>query len=246
MKKILISLVILLAGATVASAQTPGVSLDILWEADTYTPPFYGGHSQITPGSMVKVVALPVVSTGASINQVKVSDFQFDWVKDNLKIGSYSGRGKNLLVYRADTSGANIIKVTISTPAGIAVTTNQIILPVSQPKLVFYKEDPLAGTTYNQSLSGTFNLTSPEVTLRVEPYFFSAASVLRKSLNYNWQINNQKIISNPDNQQLVTFAAPEAGSGNNTVAIKVDNPDAIFQTAKNSLAITFDKSNVGF
>jgi len=191
-------------------------------------------------------VALPVVSTGANINQVKVGDFQFDWVKDNLKIGSYSGRGKNLLVYQANTSGANTIKVAISTPQGVPVAVNQLIIPVGQPKLVFYREDPLAGTIYNQALSGTFNLTSPEVTFRIEPYFFSAASVLKKSLNYHWAINDQKIISNPDNQQLVTFAAPEKGGGKNTITISVDNPNAIFQAAKNNLAITFNQSNIGF
>jgi len=246
MKKILISLLVLLAGATLTQAQAPGASIDLLWEADTYTPMFYGGHSQITPGSMVKIVALPVINTGSSINEVKINDFQFDWTKDNNKIGSYSGRGKNLLIYQADTSGANVIKVTISTPQGIPVAASQIVLPVGQPKLVFYKEDPLAGTTYNHALSGTFNLTSPEVTLRAEPYFFSTASVFKKTLSYNWKINDQKIVSNPDDQQLVTLVAPEEGGGENTLSINVDSPSAIFQTAKNKLTVTFNQSNTGF
>lgn len=228
-------------------AQTSGVSVDLLWEADTYTPSFYGGHSQISPESMVRVVALPVVNTGDSINQVKVNDFQFDWVKDGLKIGSYSGRGKNSLIYQANTSGSNVIKVTISTPAGIPVASSQLSLPVKQPKLVFYEEDPLAGPLSNQSLGKTFNLTAPEVTLRIEPFFFSTASVLKRRLNYNWTINDQKVVSNPDNQQLVTFATPEeGGSGTNIVNINVDSPDKLFQEAKSSLSITFNKSPIGF
>jgi hypothetical protein len=228
-------------------AQTTGVSVDLIWEADTYVPSFYQGHSQIAPASTVRIVALPAVSTGSSINQVKVGDFRFQWEKDGQVVSNASGVGQNVLLYKAATEEANTIKVTISNPiTGDVEATKQLVLPVSNPRLVFYREDPLAGTEYHHALSSNFNLNKSEITVRAEPYFFSRGSVQGGQLSYLWSINNKKIISNTSDQQLVTFASPSQGSGQNQVQLEVNNLGSAFQSAKNLFQITFNQQQVSF
>jgi hypothetical protein len=190
---------------------------------------------------------LPAVSTGSSINQVKVGDFRFQWEKDGQVVSNASGVGQNVLLYKAATEEANTIKVTISNPiTGDVEATKQLVLPVSNPRLVFYREDPLAGTEYHHALSSNFNLNKSEITVRAEPYFFSRGSVQGGQLSYLWSINNKKIISNTSDQQLVTFASPSQGSGQNQVQLEVNNLGSAFQSAKNLFQITFNQQQVSF
>ena len=50
------SLALALSLGATAGAQTAN-HIDLFWEADTYTPPFYRGHSQVSAESEVEVVA---------------------------------------------------------------------------------------------------------------------------------------------------------------------------------------------
>jgi hypothetical protein len=61
-----------------------------------------------------------------------------------------------------------------------------------------------------------------------------------------WSINNKKIISNTSDQQLVTFASPSQGSGQNQVQLEVNNLGSAFQSAKNLFQITFNQQQVSF
>ena len=54
MKKLIFLLFLL---APLAHAQSVP-TLDLLWSADTYKPPFYQGHTLATPNSTVKVRAI--------------------------------------------------------------------------------------------------------------------------------------------------------------------------------------------
>src|SRR3990167_4013379 len=88
----------LLAGNQALAQNTNQVNL--LWEANTYTPPFYRGHSAVTPGSEVTVVADAYLYDGRG-NKLDDASLNFDWRKDNRAISSASGLGGKTLVFTA-------------------------------------------------------------------------------------------------------------------------------------------------
>jgi hypothetical protein len=122
-----------------------------------------------------------------------------------------------------------------------------ITINIKDPSLVLYEDEPLTGTSYHQAITGTYNLTKPEVTMLVEPYYFSRTAAASNQISYSWLLNGKNIISNPSNPRQITFAIPESsGTGENSVELTAENNDNTFQTAKNNLLIKFGFKNASF
>src|SRR3989344_4032347 len=107
MKLIPILIIITLLGfmgvALKVAAQSPTLStpsVDLVWEANTYTPAGYEGRALPTTSTEVTVVALAHQSNG----QI-VTNYDFRWEKDDKQIISASGVGSNILRFRAGTPG---------------------------------------------------------------------------------------------------------------------------------------------
>src|SRR3989344_1441328 len=71
---------------TLVSAQ----SVDLLWQGETYTPPFFEGRSLWSNQSRVTIVAVPQGLGNASA-------LNYRWTKNDTVLGSLSGVGKSLL-----------------------------------------------------------------------------------------------------------------------------------------------------
>lgn len=238
MRKLAIILFLLLATTNIVLAQTTNLpaqagTVDLLWSADTYTPPFYRGRALPTAHSQVTVVAMP--------NFGAVENLNFTWTKDGRNIGSASGRGKNVLVYTSDAAGvANDIRVSVDD------TDAQLVLPVVAPRLVIYESDALQGINYEQSVDANYNLVAPEATFLAEPYYFSRASVEDNRVEFDWRLNGKKVITDLSDQRLATFAAPEEGSGENTITIGAKNLANTLQLASAKFLIKFNQQDFSF
>jgi len=236
-----------------AAAQT--VSVELLWEGETSLPSFYGGHSQVTPGGTARVVALPTVTGGTAINRVAVNDFYFEWSKDGKRIGDANGVGKNRLYVRVDPTAGNVIAVTLSEPAsGVALATGRLALPLTEPLIRFYEENPLGGPEFTRALGEKQALAGPDLTLRAEPFFFDEAALV--GLNYRWTINGQTAVTDPSDPRLITFVMPEGevgagpdatvGAGEAVVNLAVSHPLKIWQIAKRALTLSFNQPTGAF
>jgi len=245
MKQILMLIIAFLLLPLLATAATPITEVDLLWEADVYTPPFYLGHSRASPQSTVRVVALPnFVSAGGK--KFKTEELNFAWVKDLKNIGSHSGPGQNILAYIAEASGSNRISVTVSTRDGSLTDERNLTINVSPPKLVLYEDDPLTGVAYHQALGQELNLDQPEISIVAEPFFFDWAAVLEKKIDYDWRLNDKKNISNPAEQKVATFAVPEGGRGSNLITMLAKNTKNTSQSARRNLVIKFGQFEFNF
>ncbi len=235
MGKIIITISLIFLATTQATATTENF-VDLAWETSAYVPLFYQGHSQVVPGQQVKVIALPQIQT----NNKKLPDQEliFEWFKDGRKLSSFSGQGKNKITYISDTGGNNIIDIIIKTLDGREKANRRLSVPINSPKIVLYEEDPLTGTRTGQAISDIYHLNKPEVTILAEPYLFPTATVLNNTLNFEWLVNNQKIVTNPDDQRLVTFVAPEGGISDHQIQVTASNLANFIQTAKKALTIS--------
>lgn len=245
MKKFFVAIAIFLLLPLLAAAAAPVTEIDLLWEADTYTPPFYRGHSQTTPKSTVLVVAVPDFRTAGG-KRLKTEELKFEWVKDLKVISTASGLGKNILRFTAEGSGANQITVAVSWPKGELKVEKSLTVAITAPKLVLFEDDPLTGITYHRAVSQELNLAKPEITLVAEPFFFDQAAVGAKKIDYDWRLNGRKIVSQPMDQRLATFAVPEGGQGENIIEVLAKNTGNVLQSARRRLIIKFNQLGFDF
>lgn len=242
MKWLVIISTLLFAGSL--QAQTTS-QLNLLWEANTYTPPFYRGHSAVTPGSEVTVVTDAYLYDGRG-NRLSEASLNFDWRKDNRPISSASGLGGKTLVFSAGTDGlAHKIEVTVTGPSNQSIS-QELLIPVRKPKILLYEDQPLTGIAYNQVIRETLNLIQPEITLLAEPYFFSQSQVRSRRLRYNWFLNKQATTFDQARPNRLTLVAPENQAGENDLQLDISDPDNVLQTASAKLKITFNQTDFNF
>lgn len=206
-------------------AQTNTISL--VWQADTYTPPFYQGKALHTGGSSYEVIALPP-------SGYTTQNLVFTWEKDARTLGSLSGRGQNVLSLEGGVVNSVVdIRVIVSTPAGTELGRGRIVLAPQDPRVVLYQRDPARGTLFEHALS-SFSLTDDEITVEAVPYFFSDTP---STLLHVWRLNSEQL---PEEQNfVVTLRRPEEESGQSTLSFSVEHPQKFMQEAQTSATIMF-------
>lgn len=217
-------------------------NVSIIWEADTYTPPFFKGKALFSHQSVIKFLAQPeLVVSGRTLNP---STLTYTWTKDGTVLGSQSGYGKQTLTLVGSIISRSMrIMVEVRDPTtGISGSHVVTVNPVD-PEISLYKVDPLYGVQYNTSIKNKISLTAKEVTLEAVPYFFSApGGVLYSNLSYNWNING---ITIPDGQNIhrrvFRTVGDEAGSSN--IGIKIMHEDKILQFRSFNTTVDFLPGN---
>lgn len=179
---------------------------DVLWEADTYTPPFYRGKALPTHRSKVK--ATVVSSAGKNVS---VSPINFKWTV-NRTLGLGSGVHKQSVSIETGWPKSSLpLKVT-----GQAVENpdlkigGQISLPSNSPVVRFYEVTPLQGVRYAKELSNGFvPRANTSNKIKVVPYFVSKSDYLSGKVQSTWSIENKKVSGDGFLNQYLTLPENE-------------------------------------
>ena len=212
--------------------------LDMLWEAyDSYTPPFYKGKALVTSQGTLKIVAVPSI-----INQngkVNINNLSYVWKKDSKTQSDSSGWGKNYFIFQNSyLDKGNIIEVKVSDISGGASTSGKITLNTTNPKILFYQNDPALGVKWERTLNNGFTINPNGETLTVEPYFFSPQNLNSADLVFDWSLNGEKI-QTPSPKNILSIK-PEAGqSGSATIKVVVNNIRTLFQSIEKQINVRF-------
>lgn len=213
--------------------------VDILWEADTYTPPFYKGKALATSQSYIKVLGVPsfVDKTGSAISSDNLIYF---WKKTYTPNPNDSGVGRNTYFYRAAyTFNDDTIETTVSSPDNGLSINKKTKISILEPKIVFYERKPLEGVRYENSLLGNFTIKEQEVTLRAEPYFFSLITANNNGAAFTWQLDRKNLDVSPDRKSEFTLRKPESGSGHAGISIKISNTGYDLQSASKNMTLSY-------
>ncbi len=214
---------------------TPG-EVDIVWEAKTYTPPFYKGKALFTPEADVVAVALPnLVSGNARLNP---KDAVYNWRFDYRADASKSGYGKNTYTF-----GGSIIKkvhafeVESYDPRNTSVKGRGFIeLGEQTPEIYLYYNHPLLGVLFNQTLTGlTLNDNFPEISVSAFPFHQSVANRVQSS--YRWRLGGEKIPVFND-QSTISLRKTEIPATNNPLTVQTDVRNRLLQVANTQVYIT--------
>lgn len=203
--------------------------IETLWESvDGYTPPFYKGKSFPSSGGLIKVVALPNTNN-------KKNSIVYTWKLNDNTVQSASGYNQDSYVFKNDElQTKNKVSVTASSVNSNYNATQSVEVPLTSPKILFYKKSPTEGILYNNSLGSEYTMTEDEMTVVAEPYFLSIKGK-EGIFSYLWTVNGEQI-ETPSNKTELTVR-PTSRGGYANIILTLENMSALFQKVSSKLKL---------
>jgi hypothetical protein len=211
-------------------------SVDLLWEAVSYTPPFYQGRALPTSGTMIRVLAIPhfVGSSGA----IPASGIDFTWHLNNAVQSGQSGVGESSAVFPAATLyDSDTITVDAETPDGSISGEATLSIRTGDPELVLYEDSPLFGIMYHQALGQSDVAGESETSFAAVPYFADATSANDPGLAYSWSVNGSQVATDAQDPSEITVDAKSAGVAQ--IQLNISKPSDPFFGVNGSWAVSF-------
>ncbi|PIT96786.1 hypothetical protein COT82_01290 [Candidatus Campbellbacteria bacterium CG10_big_fil_rev_8_21_14_0_10_35_52] len=226
-------------GAINKSVTIRPTEVDLLWQADSYTPPLYKGKALPSSDAEITAIAIPqfINSNG---RKLKISELIFTWEKDGKILNRESGRGKDTIKIRGPkTFRQTVIRAYVSSAdSALQGRGYALISPVS-PKIIFYENDPILGIKYEKAIINIFNLLNKEVMITAHPYFFSSQERTNSDFDYSWKVDGSKVSSSPDDESSIVLRQAGKGEGAAKIAFSIQNVNKILQSAQSSFSVIF-------
>ncbi|KKW10967.1 MAG: hypothetical protein UY50_C0023G0013 [Parcubacteria group bacterium GW2011_GWA2_49_9] len=216
--------------------------VNLLWQAGSYTPPFYKGKALMPYQGTVLVAAIPSFTTGASV--MPASSLIYTWKEGDNVVGDSSGKGKNLFVFRGEIPvNIKTISVTVESPDHtMSADATITVVPVS-PRLMFYEEHPLYGILFGKALLGGFTLSGDELRISAIPYYFETDTKTTKDLVYDWQLNYAPLSGQSTSVVTLRRSTNDAGFSDLFLETHSTDENKSFQAAERKLTIEFPAKN---
>ncbi|MEK7569074.1 MAG: hypothetical protein AAB497_03095 [Patescibacteria group bacterium] len=209
------------------------VGVAILWEASTYTPPFYKGKALMVPQAQVRVAAVPDI--GSATNPFGAGNLVYTWEKNGLVHEGSSGFGKNVFSFTGPTPFNGIdVRVRVSSLDDTMNSEMRVSVPLSRPFILFYEKHPLLGVLYNKPLSDKFTLDKQEFSISAEPFFFSNEESEYSTIRYNWAVNGNTVQSSG---RTLTFRNDTGAKGESAVSLSMRGIKQTSQSASRDLKV---------
>ncbi len=206
--------------------------VDLLWQGETYTPPFYKGRTLWSSQSRITFLAIP---HGAGIGNP--ANLAYKWTQNGTVLGNINGIGKSTLSFTDSVlSKPQTIKVEILSGQDTVLASASVIVTPISPLLAIYENNPLYGFMFHRETSGVHELEGREVTFTAFPFFFSALNRNDNGVSYAWLTN---VGGEADTKNSVTYRAPDDTAGSSQVEARASSKDKILQSANKSFLIKF-------
>lgn len=213
-------------------------SVDVIWEAETYTPPFFKGKALFSHESMITFTAIPNL-TGQNGSTPSPQNLIYTWKRNGSALPDFSGYGRNTYKYKSGIISRPVqIEVIVTSPNSDALGRGFATVNPIDPLVIFYEKNPLYGIMFNKSLSGNISLDNKEeIEIVALPLFFSGKN-LSNDIIYDWKIN-RSIIDGKTLERSKIFRPIENSSGSSNISVSAQNTNGILQTAENSFNLRF-------
>ena len=217
--------------------------VNLVYEAQTYTPPFYKGGSLFTSESDILFVAVPNLKSLDGIS-IDPKTLIYTWKIDNKVISSISGTGKDTFLYNSPLLQRPMtVSVEVTSINGTLQAVDSVYIEQSEPEIIIYEKNPVYGTMFEKAIKGDFLLDREEIELSAVPYFFDTYSKNNTHLTYTWLMNGQDTNNNPSQQSLV-FRNEDGSQGTASVEVLVDHIQNILQSGEAQVTLDFSDFNL--
>lgn len=228
-------------GAASAQTSVSPTSIDLLWESDSYVPPFYRGRALPSAGSSVTLVAIPhfIRDSGSAVPSDQIV---YTWKKDGEAIVGASGRGKaSARIAGPMLYGNDLVSVEAVSVDGTLSGETSVRIADIEPQLMLYEMHPLFGTLYHRALGAATLIPETEMSFAAVPYFAAVSTPDDSKLAYVWRVNELTVAPDTARPSKLTINA-EKSSGIAFVSLALTHATNYYLDLNNAWQITFTKS----
>lgn len=203
--------------------------LDVLWEAQTATPPFYRGKAQPSHQSVIKVFAIPLYSKDL-LNE----PISFDWQKgDGATLGGGIGADSTQALAEWEN---NYMKVTVKANYNGQKITNTLAVKSIPVSNLFYRISPLSGIQTHTVFQNEHLYNGIDLSLFAVPFGMSSSKIENNKVLYAWSVNGKSIEQGDTKKsQRITLSREkdQTKSGRISIDLKTQNTSDIMQFSTN-------------
>lgn len=209
-------------------------SVALVVEPLSSTHPFYAGPGLVSPEGRVRLIAVADLRPSAT-KALDPATLEYTWKLGDQILTNDSGIGKSVLNASAPQRYRDApVSVTVSSPDGNLNAQAQTTISPVDPIVRIYRNDPLLGPLFDNSLSDTVTLSGSEDTYRGVGYYFSTVPKL------SWAVNGV------DSGATEDITLHSAGSGTGTAVLNFSaNQTGTTQSANTSISVNFGQKQRG-
>ncbi len=212
----------------------PG-EVTLLWEAQSYTHPFYRGRA--LPGSQSTIRAHAFTDLRRGTARIAENDIIFSWYRDGARFSS--GRGLSSVSFQGPTLfDSDRIGVVAESLDGTISARSETSLRGEDAKLELYEHHPLFGTLYHRAFVGTVLNLEEEQKVATVP-FFAPVTPRDPSLVYEWAAGGVTTSPDPQTPEILTLRREGEFNGVITLALTLSSLSDIFLKATNTWSIQY-------
>jgi hypothetical protein len=181
-------------------------SLDLIWNTDSYTPPFYRGRALAGTQTTIRAYALATFQqNGTSLPEREIV---YTWKRNDTVLNNVSGRGRSSAVIE----GPNLydsLSITVEAESVDRTWKQAATVQVANvdPFVLLYENHPLFGVLFHRSIEGEVHTEESEQKVTAVPFFAHAQSPADPRLTYEWIVNGEPISADPKEPQTLTLTA---------------------------------------
>lgn len=218
-------------------------SVDLLWESNSYTPPFYRGRGLPSAGSTITIVAIPHVARAGGA-ALAADQLIYTWKKDGAVVASASGKGRSSATFASPMLyGVSSISVVAASADGAVAAQGILRIGDTEPRLALYEDDPLFGILYHKALGSAF-IPETEMSFVAIPYFAPSLSLNNSQLEYAWTVNGNPVSIAAAKPNEITINAAKS-SGIAAIALQLTHASNYFLNVAGAWNISFSNAANG-
>lgn len=211
------------------------VIIDLVWEAKTYTPPFYGGKKLYTGVDTINVTAIPFIPKPGG-GQYQPENLIYEWSYNGLNHGSDSGLSENTFPVNVNRNN-NSVSVVISNRSGNTVGEASLSVPTVDPRLILYPRQADTGLRLYQPLNSNESTVRQRSSVVAYPYFVPTKTADSNTVDYQWYLNNEP--ARPTVSGSETGLPEIDGEESINLSVSVESTEFIFPTIETNTSITY-------
>ena len=210
-------------------------AIDLLVDSKSYVPFWYKGAPLVTPGGMVRAIAMPHFIFQGSRLDPKTLIYQ--WEVDGEVRGDLSGRGRQTLEFKApNLAGVETkVAVKISSPQGSLAARASTFIGTRSPELIFYERHPLEGLLTSQALYVKTLAAGENLEAGAVPFFANFGS--KSELDFGWSFDGEAVEPNPLEPDIFLIKSVAGILGQAEVGLVIKNLKNILEELQASFLV---------
>ena len=210
--------------------------VDLIWQSNSYAPPYFRGRTFAGPGATIQAQAL-VRFARADGSQISESSVVYTWYKGSQRIAS--GRGRSTITTSGPTLFANeTLSVVAESADGLYRGRAFAQLSSVDPFLQLHENHPLFGVLYHRALIGSAATLEKEQTVTAVPYFANTQAPNDASLLYAWSLEGKSLLPDPEHPETFTITS-ENYSGPVDIGLSLTSESDWLLSAKGAWQLVF-------